>query len=67
MFPIHHQLFARVSVDDSTEANMSMFAAEMQETAFILRSVDKRSMLDHPRLEVQEICDDILTQFQRNN
>jgi DNA mismatch repair protein MSH4 len=36
-FPIIHQLFARVSMDDSIEANVSTFAAEMRETAFILR------------------------------
>lgn len=36
-FTMVHQLFARVSVDDSTEANTSTFAAEMRETAFILR------------------------------
>lgn len=42
--PIHHQLFARVSVDDSIEGNVSTFAAEMQETAFILRNIDKRSI-----------------------
>lgn len=34
---IIHQLFARVSMDDSIEASMSTFASEMQETAFILR------------------------------
>ena len=44
-FPICHQLFARVSMDDSIEANVSTFAAEMRETAFILRNVDKRSMV----------------------
>lgn len=43
-FPIHHQLFARVSVDDSIEGNVSTFAAEMQETAFILRNIDRRSI-----------------------
>jgi len=44
-FPVTHQLFARVSMDDSVEANVSTFAAEMRETAFILRNVDKRSMV----------------------
>ena len=36
-FPIIHQIFARVSMDDCIEANVSSFAAEMRETAFILR------------------------------
>lgn len=36
-FPLIHQLFARVSMDDSIEANVSTFASEMRETAFILR------------------------------
>ncbi len=36
-FPIIHQLFARVSMDDSIEANVSTFASEMREAAFILR------------------------------
>ena len=44
-FPIIHQLFARVSLDDSIEANVSTFATEMRETAFILRNVDERSMV----------------------
>ena len=44
-FPISHQLFARVSTDDSIEANVSTFAAEMRETAFILHNVDKRSLV----------------------
>lgn len=44
-FPIRHQLFARVSTDDSIEANVSTFAAEMRETAFILRNIDMRSMV----------------------
>ena len=38
-FPLIRQLFARVSMDDSIEANVSTFASEMRETAFILRSV----------------------------
>jgi DNA mismatch repair protein MSH4 len=43
-FSILHQLFARVSMDDSIEANVSTFASEMRETAFILRNIDRRSM-----------------------
>jgi DNA mismatch repair protein MSH4 len=44
-FPIMAQLFARVNMDDSIEANVSTFAAEMRETAFILRNIDRRSMV----------------------
>ena len=44
-FPIFHQLFARISMDDSIEANVSTFAAEMRETAFILRNIDDRSIV----------------------
>ena len=44
-FPIFHQLFARISMDESVEANISTYAAEMRETAFILRNVNKRSMV----------------------
>ena len=43
-FPIIRQLFARVSLDDNIEANVSTFAAEMREAAFILRNVDGQSM-----------------------
>lgn len=32
-----HQMFARVSMDDLIEANVSTFANEMRETACILR------------------------------
>jgi DNA mismatch repair protein MSH4 len=42
-FPICHQLFARVSTDDNVEANV--FAAEMREIAFILRNVERRSLV----------------------
>lgn len=42
--PIIGQLFARVNMDDSVEANVSTFASEMRETAFILRNIDRRSM-----------------------
>ncbi|KAL8651804.1 MAG: hypothetical protein Q9210_003054 [Variospora velana] len=46
-FPIRHQLFARVSADDdnTVEANVSTFAAEMREMAFILRNIDRRSLV----------------------
>ncbi|KAI6822546.1 hypothetical protein KC340_g15016 [Hortaea werneckii] len=44
-FPITRQLFARLSMDDNIEANVSTFAAEMRETAFILRNVDRQSMV----------------------
>ena len=44
-FPVFHQAFARISMDDNVEANVSTFAREMRETAFILRNVDKRSMV----------------------
>jgi DNA mismatch repair protein MSH4 len=36
-FPVIHNLFSRVSTDDSIEANMSTFSVEMREMAFILR------------------------------
>ena len=44
-FPIEHQLFARISTDDSIEANVSTFAAEMREAAFILSNIDSRSLV----------------------
>lgn len=44
-FPIRHQLFARVSADESIEANVSTFASEMREMAFILRNIDRRSLV----------------------
>ncbi|KAL9002987.1 MAG: hypothetical protein Q9188_004105 [Gyalolechia gomerana] len=44
-FPLRHQLFARVSSDDSIEANVSTFASEMREMAFILRNIDRRSFV----------------------
>jgi DNA mismatch repair protein MSH4 len=38
-FPIVHSIFARVTTDDSIEGNLSTFAVEMREMAFILRCV----------------------------
>ncbi|PBP25854.1 DNA mismatch repair protein Msh4, partial [Diplocarpon rosae] len=43
-FKIIYQLFARVSMDDCIEANVSTFASEMRETAFILRNIDENSL-----------------------
>ncbi|RDL36911.1 p-loop containing nucleoside triphosphate hydrolase [Venustampulla echinocandica] len=43
-FPIIRQIFARVSMDDSIDANVSTFASEMRETAFILRNIDQHSL-----------------------
>lgn len=44
-FPVVNQLFARVSADDHFETNVSTFSAEMREMAFILRNVERRSMV----------------------
>lgn len=44
-FPIVHQLFARVATSDDLDANVSTFAAEMREMAFILRHVQPRGMV----------------------
>ncbi|KAF7114508.1 hypothetical protein CNMCM5793_008812 [Aspergillus hiratsukae] len=44
-FPVIHQLFARVSTSDDLEANVSSFAVEMREMAFILRNIEPRSMV----------------------
>lgn len=43
-FPIIHNLFARIGIDDSIESNVSTFSAEMREIAFILRNIERRSM-----------------------
>lgn len=44
-FPVLHQLFARISTDCSIEANVSTFASEMREMAFILKNVESRSLV----------------------
>ena len=44
-FPVVHQLFARVATSDDLDANVSTFAAEMREMAFILRHVQPRTMI----------------------
>ncbi|TWU72909.1 MutS protein msh4 [Metarhizium rileyi] len=44
-FSVVHSLFARVSLADSLEANLSTFGLEMREMAFILRNVDKKSLV----------------------
>ncbi|PNP46790.1 hypothetical protein TGAMA5MH_01742 [Trichoderma gamsii] len=43
-FPIIHNIFARISIQDSIEANLSSFGVEMREMAFILKNVDSRSL-----------------------
>ncbi|CAI6099570.1 unnamed protein product [Clonostachys chloroleuca] len=43
-FPIINHIFARVSMDDSIESNLSTFSIEMREMAFILRNIDDKSM-----------------------
>ncbi|KAL4722088.1 MutS protein msh4 [Fusarium chlamydosporum] len=43
-FPIIHNIFARVSLDDNIENNLSTFSVEMREMAFILRNIDDKSL-----------------------
>ena len=43
-FPITHQIFARVSMNDSIESNLSTFSVEMQSMAFILRNINDKSL-----------------------
>ena len=44
-FPIRSQLFARIALDDSNEANVSTFAMEMREAAFIINNVTQHSLI----------------------
>lgn len=44
-FPVIRQVFARVSTDDSIEANVSTFASEMREMAYILRNIESHSLV----------------------
>ncbi|KAF4127029.1 DNA mismatch repair protein MSH4 [Geosmithia morbida] len=43
-FPVIHNIFARISMDDRIESNLSTFSVEMREMAFILRNIDYRSL-----------------------
>lgn len=43
-FPIIYNIFARISTQDSIEANLSSFGVEMREMAFILKNVDSKSL-----------------------
>ncbi|UKZ66454.1 uncharacterized protein TrAtP1_007628 [Trichoderma atroviride] len=43
-FPIIHNILARISTQDSIEANLSSFGVEMREMAFILKNVDSQSL-----------------------
>lgn len=44
-FPVVHSLFARVSLADNLQANLSTFSLEMREMAFILRNADDKSLV----------------------
>ncbi|KIX93861.1 uncharacterized protein Z520_10486 [Fonsecaea multimorphosa CBS 102226] len=44
-FPLSHEIFTRISTDDNIEANVSTFASEMREMAFILRNLSPRSLV----------------------
>jgi DNA mismatch repair protein MSH4 len=44
-FPMRSQLFARIALDDSNEANVSTFAMEMREAAFIVNNVTENSLI----------------------
>lgn len=44
-FNIVHNIFTRMSMNDSVEASLSTFSVEMREMAFILRNVDSKSMV----------------------
>ncbi|KAJ5887613.1 hypothetical protein N7495_007654 [Penicillium taxi] len=44
-FPIVHQLFARVATTNDLDSNVSTFAAEMREMAFILRHIQPGGMV----------------------
>ncbi len=44
-FPLSHEVFARVSTDDNIEANVSTFASEMREMAFMIRNISHRSLV----------------------
>ncbi|KAG5985048.1 hypothetical protein E4U55_001789 [Claviceps digitariae] len=44
-FSLIHNIFARVSLCDNLEANLSTFSLEMREMAFILRNVDDKSLV----------------------
>lgn len=44
VFSIVHSIFARVSLDDNIESNLSTFSVEMRDMAFILRNIDDKSL-----------------------
>ena len=43
-FSIIYSMFARVTLDDRIESNLSSFSVEMREMAFIFKNIDSRSM-----------------------
>ncbi|KAK3192314.1 MutS protein msh4 [Lecanicillium sp. MT-2017a] len=44
-FYIVHNIFTRISMNDSVEAGLSTFSVEMREMAFIIRNIDSKSMV----------------------
>lgn len=44
-FPLFQSIFARISTDDTNEANVSTFSSEMREIAFILHNVTSKSLI----------------------
>lgn len=60
-FSVVHNLFSRVSTDDSIEANMSTFSFEMREMAFILRYV----ATIHGWVRARELLPDLKQEYQR--
>jgi DNA mismatch repair protein MSH4 len=55
-FPILQQIFARLGMDDNIETNVSTFAAEMREIAFILHNIDRRSLYNIPEVRRQAVA-----------
>ena len=66
-FPLITQLFARVSMDDCIEANVSTFASEMRETAFILRSVVVTGLSSCTNVRYSEISIEVVSRLSMSS